>query len=144
MLKKLTLAIAITFASIRALPESTVSIGNFPNAPSISRQEVVWYYTLRYKTWPDGNAVKIVLLPDTSPEHSDFVRSVLGMSSTQYRRLIDAAINSGAGTNLIRAKGTSDMVMIIETTPYTLGYISKDYLVLRGADSSVKILRITD
>ncbi len=140
---KLAIIILLLSAALNAA-EPVVPIGHLPTGGDISRQEVVWYYTLKYKTWIDGNSVKIVLLPDDSAEHADFVRNVLGISVTQYRRLLDFSINSGAGANLIRVKNMSEMVKVVESTQYTLGYMSKDYLILRGADRNVKILRIVD
>lgn len=122
--------------------EPVVPIANLPSGADISRQEVVWYYTLKYKTWSDGTPVKIILLPDDSPEHQEFVRNVLGLTATQYRRMLDFSINSGAGSNLRRVKNVAEMVNAVEQTPYSLGYISKDYLILRGSNRNVKVLRI--
>jgi hypothetical protein len=140
---KVFLAALLLSASLHAT-EPMVSIGNVPSGDNITRQEVVWFYTLKYKTWPDGSLVKIVLLSDDSPDHAEFVRNVLGLTVNQYRRQLDLSINSGAGVNLIRVRTPAEMIKIVETTPYSLGYISKDYLILRGADKNVKVLRIVD
>ena len=144
-MKKLKLFIAaITLTIVGHASEPMVGIGNIPQNNEITRQEVIWFYTLKYKNWSDGQLVKIVLLPDDNAEHADFVRSVLGLSTSQYRRLLDTSINNGSAVNLIRVKTMAEMSKVVESTPYSLGYISKDYLILRGADKNVKILRIVD
>lgn len=119
---------------------------NFPGTQvtKISRQEVVWFYTLKYRTWSDGNKIKIVVMDYDTPVHEDFVRSVLGLTVSQYRKLIDTSINSGFGGNIIRVKSLNDMHHTVEVTPYSLGYISSEFLILRGASKDVKVLTITD
>lgn len=145
MLFRLKIAVIICLLTMTLYAaEPMVGIGNVPTGGEISRQEVVWYYTLKYKTWTDGTPVKIVILPDDAPEHIDFIRNVLGITTSQYRRMLEFSINSGSGANLIRVKTPTEMVRVVEATPYSLGYISKDYLILRGANRSVKILRIVD
>lgn len=91
-MKKFIIFIVTIFFVINI--HSAEPIANVPDNGVITRQEVIWYYTMKIKRWSDGSKVKIVALPDDDPLHADFVRSVLGLTVAQYTKLLDYSINA--------------------------------------------------
>lgn len=136
----------ITVVLVLNLAQAAEPIANIPNlSGNMTRQEAIWYYTLKVKYWPDTNErVRLVVFGDNSTLHTEFVREVLGLSVSQYRKMMDYNINSGNATYILTADSVSHMMHLVESTPYSIGYVPGGYMVLNGGHKSVKILRITE
>lgn len=139
--KKKSVGIAALLAIVMAASAEPTAIGNVPGETTISRLEVTRYYTLAQKFWIDGTKFKLVILNDPAVQ-AEFVNSVLGMSVSEYKRMINFAVNSGQAGHIIQVNTLDDMIKTIESTPHSLGYITKDYLILRGKSKDVKVIKV--
>lgn len=135
------LAAATLLALITASQAEPTAIGNIPGDATISRLEVTRYYTLAQKFWVDGTKFRLVILNDPEVQAA-FVNEVLGMSVSEYKRMINFAINSGNAGHIIQVNTLDEMIKTIESTPHSLGYITKDYLILRGKSRDVKVIKV--
>jgi hypothetical protein len=140
MNKKLAATLLALMAATAADSEP-VALGNVPGEGVISRLEVTRYYTFAQKYWFDGTKFTLVILNDPQIQ-AEFANEVLGLSVSEYRRMINFAINSGNAGHIVQVKTLDEMISTIEKTPHSLGYITKDYLILRGKKKDVKIIKV--
>jgi hypothetical protein len=108
----------------------------------ITRAEARDIYLLKERFGPYGNRPQLFRMPLRSSVHADFVRSVLGMTSTQFDKEWLKLINAGLATEIEEVKTEREMLSIVSRRPRGVGYLSKDYLVLNIKGSEAEIVRI--
>ncbi len=90
---------------------------------TITTNEARLYLTLRLKTWPNGEPVKVFVLPDDDPLHRRFANTVLGLFPYQLRRVWDRQLFSGTGQVPTAVASESEMLRRVATTPGAIGYV---------------------
>lgn len=81
------------------------------------------YVTMRHKTWPNGQPVKVFVLADDAPLHRDVAKTVLGMYPYQLRRIWDRQLFSGTGQAPTVVANEAQMLQRVATTPGAIGYV---------------------
>lgn len=114
-----------------------------PKITSISRTEVLWIYTMRTRFWDDGRKITVFYLDNTSVTHKIFVTEVLKTTPIQFQTAINAYVNVGNSAYFRQVSSEFEMLKQLELTPGSVGYISKDILLINGG-SDVKKIQITD
>jgi hypothetical protein len=89
----------------------------------LSVNEARLYVTMRHKTWPNGQPVKVFVLADDAPLHRDVTKTVLGMYPYQLRRIWDRQLFSGTGQAPTVVANEAQMLQRVATTPGAIGYV---------------------
>ena len=94
-------------------------------------------FGMRQRTWPDGTAVRVFVLPDSHPVHARFVKERLEVLPHQLQLSWDRVVFSGTGQAPERVQTLDNMLEQVAATPGGLGYSE------RGAvDERVRIITL--
>lgn len=83
---------------------------------------------MRMTQWPDSTPIRVFVLGDKNPIHSEFSKTVLGVFPHQLRRAWNRQIYSGTGQAPIKVKSEAEMILKIESTQGAIGYLPKDQI----------------
>jgi hypothetical protein len=115
-----------------------VLITNQDLAPhELSQNEARLYFGMRLQRWPDHQPVKVFVLPDDHPLHSDFAKGVLGMFPYQLRSAWDRQLFSGTGQAPTRVADEQAMIRRVASTPGAIGYARTN-----PQDARVHVLKV--
>ncbi|MDR5901837.1 hypothetical protein [Halomonas icarae] len=85
-------------------------------------------FAMRQRTWPDGQAVRVFVLPNGHPVHERFVKERLTVYPHQLQLAWDRMVFSGTGQAPDRVRHQTEMLERIATTPGAIGYLEREYL----------------
>ncbi|WP_136248352.1 hypothetical protein [Halomonas borealis] len=85
-------------------------------------------FAMRQRTWPDGQAARIFVLPNRDPVHARFVKQRLSVYPHQLQLSWDRVVFSGTGQAPERVMSQATMLERIATTPGALGYLEREKL----------------
>ena len=93
-------------------------------------------FTMRVLRWPDGQRVRVFVLPDADTLHRTFVKQTLELYPRQLRRVWDRHLFSGAGSIPVTVSSAEEMLQRVSGTPGAVGYLPDGYAgeVLRVVD----------
>jgi hypothetical protein len=89
---------------------------------SLSQNEARLYFSMRLNQWPDGQGVKVFVLPDNHPIHERVVKAILGLYPYQLRRVWDRQLFSGTGQAPVVVSTESELLDRVARTPGAIGY----------------------
>lgn len=89
---------------------------------SLSQNEARLYFGMRLNQWPNGQGVKVFVLPDNHPLHERVVKSILGLYPYQLRRAWDRQLFSGTGQAPVVVATEAELMDRVAKTPGALGY----------------------
>ncbi|MFG6177903.1 hypothetical protein ACGTN6_11720 [Halomonas sp. THAF12] len=92
-------------------------------------------FAMRQRTWPDGQAARIFVLPNRHPVHARFVKQRLSVYPHQLQLAWDRVVFSGTGQAPNRVLTQAEMLEQIASTPGALGYLEREYV-----DDRVQVL----
>jgi len=88
---------------------------------------IVWAaFTLRLQHWPNGQEVRVVVLPDDHPVHRAFLHRQLGTHSYVLRQLWDALAATERRRLPVTVTDVEAMRQAVQTTPGAIGYVPVD------------------
>ncbi|WP_174482419.1 hypothetical protein [methanotrophic endosymbiont of Bathymodiolus puteoserpentis (Logatchev)] len=82
-------------------------------------------FSLRTLYWPNGEKIKVFVLPDNSAVHKEFVKEKLGMFPHQLRRTWNRMTYTGTGQPPITVDSVAEMLDKIQHTDNAIGYIDR-------------------
>ena len=85
-------------------------------------------FAMRQRTWPNGQATRIFVLPNRHPVHARFVKQRLSVYPHQLQLAWDRAVFSGTGQAPERVSSQAEMLEQIASTPGALGYLERENL----------------
>lgn len=85
-------------------------------------------FAMRQRTWPNGNAAQVFVLPNSHSVHARFVKQRLSVYPHQLQLAWDRVVFSGTGQAPNRVLTQADMLEQIASTPGALGYLEREYL----------------
>lgn len=136
----LCLCLACLPSSGRAVEHNVVMITHpATEAATLPRDTARAIFAMRQRTWPDGQAVSVFVLPDDHPVHAMFAKALLDVYPHQLRLAWDRVVFSGTGQAPNRVSSQPEMRERIAATPGALGYIERGYL-----DDSVRVLPLDE
>ncbi|WP_240349210.1 hypothetical protein [Halomonas binhaiensis] len=94
-------------------------------------------FAMRQRTWPDGNAAQVFVLPNDSSTHATFAKEWLSVYPHQLQLAWDRMVFSGTGQAPHRVRTQRQMVAAVSSTPGAIGYINREYL-----DESVQVINV--
>lgn len=112
------IALHAAFAAqpLRVIVNHTVKVSHIDSSSLRS------IFGMRISRWPDGTPIKVFVLPDHSPLHEQFAKSLLNTYPHQLRRNWDRMVYSGTGTAPIQVQNEQEMIQKIQETPGAIGY----------------------
>lgn len=95
-----------------------------PEVPldSISQSQLRNIFTLRQTQWPNGTAVRVIVLPEQSELHQRFSRQRLKLFPYQLNTIWDKHSFSGTGVRPQQAESMAAMLQLLRITPGAIGY----------------------
>ncbi len=101
--------------------------------PSVEHQRITRntaraVFAMRQRTWPDGQAIHVVVMPNGHPTHERFTKEILGVYPHQLQLSWDRLVFSGTGQAPDQVSTPRSMLERIATTPGAVGYIERGYV----------------
>lgn len=90
---------------------------------NLDRRFIRAVFTMRTRTWPDGKAVKVFVLPDESDAHRRFCKELLAMYPYSLRNGWDRAVFTGTGLSPHTVESLEEMEKTVRQTPGAIGYV---------------------
>lgn len=98
-------------------------------------QQLRAIYTMRLRRWPDGQVIRVFVLPDTHPVHVAFAERRLRVLPHLLRRAWDRLVHSGTGDAPIQVSDEARMREAVARTPGAIGYMS-----INSGDEGVRVV----
>ncbi|MGR4066840.1 substrate-binding domain-containing protein [Halomonas sp. LR3S48] len=95
---------------------------------TLTRDTTRAIFAMRQRSWPDGQAVRVFVLPNTHPVHARFAKERLTVYPHQLQLAWDRMVFSGTGQAPSQVSSQSEMLERVATTPGALGYLEREYL----------------
>lgn len=110
--------------------EESVVLVAHPEVSSrtLTRDTARAIFAMRQRTWPDGQAVRVFVLPNDHPVHSRFAKEHLAVYPHQLQLSWDRVVFSGTGQAPTHVNSQSEMLELIANTPGGLGYLEREHL----------------
>ncbi len=118
-------------ASVQAA--GVVVIVNKANTNSVDKSIIQKIYTGKINSWPNGDPILAIDLPESSSVRASFTSSVIGKTIGNMRALWAKIIFTGSGAPLKIVGSDAEVKRIVAGNPNAIGYISASSL-----DGSVK------
>lgn len=111
---------------------------------SITKQQLIFLFSLREQYWETGEKVTVVLLPWDSEKHKEFVRNYLDVTPSRLRSAVEQRIDRGEAEKFIQVDSLKEALRTVSKIPGSVGYTT-DYLYYWGSSNdSLKIITIRD
>lgn len=78
----------------------------------------------RMRTWPNGNPIRIVIMPEDKEVHEHFCRNILDVFPRQLRRSWDRGIYSGISEGPTIFDSEREILDFVSKNPGAIGYIN--------------------
>jgi ABC-type phosphate transport system substrate-binding protein len=126
--------IAAAFQSVLA-----VEIAANPDVPmkQLTRNELQAIFTMRLRTWSNGAAIRVFVLPDSAPLHADFAKEKLSIFPYVLRNYWDRMVFSGTGQFPVELASPAEMRERLADTPGSIGYLPPELI-----DQRVRALKV--
>ena len=113
-----------------------------PSKYTVTRQEVLWMYTMKTRFWTDGTRITVFYLPQDTAEHRNFCRSVLQIGTDQFNELVMSHINGGNASYFRQVNTVHEMYYKVSVTPGSIGYVDRRTVVINklGYVNEIKLL----
>jgi ABC-type phosphate transport system substrate-binding protein len=82
-------------------------------------------FGMRQVKWPNGNLIRVFVLPDTHPAHVATCKEKLNVYPYQLRQSWDRLVFSGMAQAPVEVASEAEMVARVSTTPGAIGYVSR-------------------
>lgn len=92
---------------------------------ALDRDQLRAIFTMRVRTWPDGEPLRVFVMPDNSDIHSQFCREQLGIYPYILRSAWDRLVYTGTGFAPETVRSENEMKQEVKTTPGAIGYIRR-------------------
>ena len=104
---------------------SSVIANTSVDAVSVDENTLSRIYAMQLKHWPNGEPIRVFVLPSRNKLHRSFIISKLKMQTHQLDRLWNRLLFTGTGRAPTVVKSETEMLQKIQTTPSSIGYIDE-------------------
>lgn len=112
--------------------------GNVNIESSISRYTLLSIFSMRLRSWPDGQEIRVFVLPDQYPANDSFIKQELGIFPYQLKNIWDRLVFSGAGQAPVIVSSPQEMLQKVRSVPGAIGYIVEN----TEGEQDVKVLHV--
>ncbi|MDH5553393.1 MAG: hypothetical protein OEX82_08695 [Nitrosomonas sp.] len=85
-------------------------------------------FSMRMRTWSNGNLIRVFVLSDNDDLHHDFSKEKLNVFPYQLRLAWDRLVFSGTGQAPTLVNSQDDMLAKVANTPGAIGYLKTNYI----------------
>jgi len=103
----------------------TIIVNPSVTISAASQNAVRAMFAMKLLQWPDGQPVRVFVLPDDNPLHRTFCKEALDIYPYQLRQTWDRQIYSGTGQAPTEVGSEEEMLKKVASTPGALGYVRK-------------------
>ncbi len=89
----------------------------------ISSRELRSIFSMRRRTWKDGSAIRVFVLPDDHLTHKAFCKNKLGIFPHRLRKTWDRLVFTGTGQAPFEVASLKEMRSRVLETPGAIGYL---------------------
>lgn len=82
-------------------------------------------FGMRQVKWPDGNLIRVFVLPDTHPVHGALCKEQLNIYPYQLRQSWDRLVYSGMAQAPHEVASEAELLARVASTPGAIGYVSR-------------------
>lgn len=118
----LSLALALLSAAVPAAEPADLLVNPDHAALELDREQLRAIFMMRMRTWPDGAAVRVFVLPDNHELHEAFVRQRLGTFPYVLRGNWDRLVYTGTGLAPTVVASEGELRERVLSTPGAIGY----------------------
>lgn len=104
---------------------TTVVVNTSVPVDSLSQTQLRNIFSLRQTQWPDGSAIRVLVLPDGSDTHQQFSRKQLRLFPYQLNTIWDKHSFSGTGRRPQQVESAAAMLEALSATPGAIGYLQQ-------------------
>ncbi|MFW1678383.1 hypothetical protein ACFVYJ_11465 [Pontibacter sp. JAM-7] len=104
----------------------------------VSRYMLLSIFSMRLRTWPDGQEIRVFILPEQFPSNDQIIKSQLGIFPYQLQNIWDRLVFSGAGQAPVVVASPQDMLEKISSVPGAIGYTTATIT----GEQNVKVLQV--
>ncbi|SFK72326.1 hypothetical protein [Methylophaga sulfidovorans] len=108
------------------LPAQNIIANAQVETTQLSKTSARAIFAMRAQEWPNGTPIKVFVLEDQNPIHSQFCKTILGMFPYQLRRIWDRQVFSGTGAAPEVVKSEQEMLDAVANTAGAIGYTDKE------------------
>ena len=98
------------------------------NEQNLSANVLRAIFSMRMRTWSNGDLIKVFVLPDDNDLHHDFAKEKLNVFPYQLRLAWDRLVFSGTGQAPFTVNSHDEMLAKIANTPGAIGYLKTTYI----------------
>jgi len=137
VIRSLGFAVALLLSAVSALAEPVLVAHPLVSVNQLTVNTTRLMFSMQLDQWPDGNRVRVFVLPDDSAIHRAFSKDQLSLYPRQLRRVWDRQLYSGTGQVPETVGSETEMRRKIATTPGAVGYLPSAMI-----DETVNVLSI--
>lgn len=104
---------------------ATVVVNTAVPVDSLNQTQLRNIFSLRQTQWPDGSAIRVLVLPDDTDTHQQFSRKQLRLFPYQLNTIWDKHSFSGTGRRPQQVENAAAMLEAIRLTPGAIGYLEQ-------------------
>lgn len=98
------------------------------NEKNLSANVLRAIFSMRMRTWSNGDFIKVFVLPDDNDLHHDFSKAKLNVFPYQLRLAWDRLVFSGTGQAPFTVYSHDEMLAKVANTPGSIGYLKTTYI----------------
>ena len=106
---------------------------------TMTRQEVMWIYSMKTRFWEDGTKITVYYLDRESAVHKAFVTKVLGIPVDKFDSMLATYLNSGNAGSFRMAKNEQSVITSVSLIDGSVGYIDENTLAISGGGYVAKV-----
>ncbi len=95
-------------------------------------------FSMRVRNWPNGDPVRVFVLPDRHDLHTSFSKKILRIYPYVLRDTWDRMVFTGTGQAPIEVANADELMQLVAETPGAIGYVNKEI----PSNETIRILQI--
>ncbi|TFH87144.1 hypothetical protein EQG41_08705 [Billgrantia azerbaijanica] len=104
---------------------------------ALTRDTTRAIFAMRQRSWPNGQAVRVFVLPGDHPLHGRFAKEQLAVYPHQLQLAWDRMVFSGTGQAPTQVVSPEAMLDRVASTPGGIGYLTQEQL-----DDRVQVITV--
>ena len=93
---------------------------------TVSRQYLLSIFSMQTRIWPDGQPVRVYILPPYQAEHRTFVKKELKVFPYKLIKIWDRSVFSGSGLSPSVVGSVDEMIKKVSEHKGAIGYLLTD------------------
>jgi len=105
---------------------SEVIVNTSVSLDNVNRQFLLSIFSMQTRVWPDGQPIRVYILPPNQPEHRSFVKNELKVFPYKLVKIWDRSVFSGSGFSPKIVGSVDEMLTKVAKYKGAIGYVMTD------------------